>query len=65
MPDKPGESNSQQHIAGRSSPAVKNASPTSGKFNNRGGPPVSRKDMSSNGNNSLVTKGNIFTSKED
>ena len=54
-PEKPEESNNDiQDNAGHHSPAIANAPPVS--------PPVDRKDMSSNGNNSPVSGGNIFRS---
>ena len=53
-PDKTEESNNEQDNAGHNPPAIANAPPVS--------PPEDRKDMSSNGNNSPVSGGNIFRS---
>ena len=65
-PDEPEESDFQQDNVGHTDPSAKpNASPASAQSSSEESPPVDRKDMPSNGNNSLLSRGNTFRSKED
>ena len=64
-PDEPEESDFQQDNVGHNPPAKPNASPASAQSSSDESPPVDRKDMPSNGNNSLLSRGNTFRSKED
>ena len=61
-PDKPEESNNEQDNADHSSPAIANASPANVESSSAESPPVDIKDVSSNGNNSPISGGNIFRS---
>ena len=63
-PDKPEKLNNEQDNVDHSSAAVRNASPANVEFSSEESPPVDRKDIhiSSNGNNSPISGGNIFRS---
>ena len=61
-PDKPEKLNDEQDNVDHSSAAVRNASPANVEFSSEESPPVDRKDISSNGNNSPISGGNIFRS---
>ena len=61
-PDKPEKLNNEQDNVDHSSAPVRNASPANVEFSSEESPPVDRKDISSNGNNSPISGGNIFRS---
>ena len=60
--DKREESNNEQGNAGHNPSAIANASPANVESISGESPPVDRRDMSSNGNNSPMSGGNLFRS---